>query len=800
MESRTSVKVLKFRKLTYLVTSPFVIVGFLSFLLIASIALSSLRLVIEQMARDVTTVAAAKNSQRIEAFQSQASQVLKILESNGPKSLSKASQDNLLGYLHGLLKSHGELQGIYLYANGNQLWASIRQIGDAELSELYPHPQGLGMGVGDRESVLLLETGSLSEFRDHPEVYQVSKLPWRSYPSQLKSRTISVAGKSVVVSVETSWAWVADILWTEAAESGLDSFLVDSEGKVLVSSMYRQGLYTPSEPKALISGYSFPDCRIRCVMQEFNDQFGLLSQVSKPLSHTVIGENGPLFANLTPIATAGSQEPYYLFSVLREEAYLEHVWSALSQAMMGSTVVILVMFATGLMVSYWISRPIKKLNESAQRIGKGDWEHDIAIDRDDEIGDLGRSLNQMAFRLRELVKDLEGLVEERTSDLKNVIEKYAQANKELERTNATKDRFFSIIAHDLKSPFMALKGYSGIIEDSFDSLGQDQLREMVNKISVSSEEAHGLLENLLQWAIIQSGGIRVKWEAFDLREVVLEVFDLMKVNAKVKSVKLVSNIKEPVWVEADRNMISTVLRNIVSNSIKFTTSDHGRVEIELLSRDKNVEVLVRDNGIGIKEENIRKLFDREIYFTEKGTSNERGTGLGLGLCKEFVMMNRGNISVESQVGQGTSFRIQLLAAKKGLQKDAIAKDDQPISVLCVDDSEDNHNLIKIFLKNQNWELSFASDGREALKILQDKVFDVILMDLNMPVMGGIETTINLRTIEREQERPRAHVIAFTSSVLQDDIDNAIQAGCDSYLVKPIKKQKLINAISRFVSR
>ena len=352
----------------------------------------------------------------------------------------------------------------------------------------------------------------------------------------------------------------------------MDSYVVTKEGNILVSSLFRRGLIGKNSGD-ISSGYNHPECRIRCVMQTFHDLYGTLEQSDKNRQFTVEGDSGPLFAKLVPMTGNSISQDIFVFYVHQEKSYIRYVWAALKSAMAGSGAVILVLFIAGYLVSFWITSPLKKLNQSAQRIGQGDWEHNIEVDRDDEIGELARSLNQMASRLRELVKDLEGLVEERTSDLKNVIEKYAQANKELERTNATKDRFFSIIAHDLKSPFMALKGYSGIIEDSFDSLNQNQLREMVNKISVSSEEAHGLLENLLQWAIIQSGGIRVKWEAFDLREVVLEVFDLMKVNAKVKNVKLENQISSSTWVEGDRNMISTVLRNIISISIKFTNFD-----------------------------------------------------------------------------------------------------------------------------------------------------------------------------------------------------------------------------------
>lgn len=215
-------------------------------------------------------------------------------------------------------------------------------------------------------------------------------------------------------------------------------------------------------------------------------------------------------------AVANSGSPALIaVAVIPEQVYSAYLRDVIKEVFWAALAIIGLLLVGGYLASLLVTTPILKLNESLKRVGRGQWNEIILLDRDDEIGELSQSFHQMATRLRDLVRNLEDLVEERTIDLKVLLEKYAQANRELEKTNATKDRFFSIIAHDLKSPFTALKGYSGIIQDSFDSLSRDQLRSMINRISVSSEEAYGLLENLLQWALIQSGGIRVKWEVFD---------------------------------------------------------------------------------------------------------------------------------------------------------------------------------------------------------------------------------------------------------------------------------------------
>ncbi|WP_141734880.1 hybrid sensor histidine kinase/response regulator [Oligoflexus tunisiensis] len=533
------------------------------------------------------------------------------------------------------------------------------------------------------------------------------------------------------------------------------------------------------------------DCYLRCTLQALQDRFGSLKSLDGVHALQIHDAAGPLVAAMARVqdlivVTIASEKNY--------EKLLQDSATSLVQALL---VLLLVVLAFNFLVGSQVTRPILQLNDAAGHLERGDFHPLQNSQREDEIGQLARSMGSMARRLKDSVRDLESQVERRTADLKDIIEKYAETNKALERNNATKDRIFSIIAHDLKSPFNALKGYSGIISDSLDSLRPDQLREMVDKISVSSEEAHGLLENLLQWALVQTGGMRVKWENHNLREIVLEVFDLMRVNAKVKGIHLDLQLSPDIWVHADRMMVATVIRNLVANAIKFTRSDEGYILCRATEDRDRILMMIEDNGVGIAPAHIGKLFQRSSWFSEKGTRDERGTGLGLGLCREFISLSQGKLEVESQLGKGTRF---FVSWKKG-QAPAAALDDsieRPLSILYVDDSEDNHDLVRIYLKAFPWKLAFAEDGQKGLEAYKNGHFDIVLMDLNMPVMGGIEATRLLRELEHKEQRPRTVVIAFTSSVLQTDIDAAIQAGCDSYLVKPIKKQNLVNIISRLM--
>ncbi|MCF8302585.1 MAG: tetratricopeptide repeat protein [Bacteroidales bacterium] len=226
--------------------------------------------------------------------------------------------------------------------------------------------------------------------------------------------------------------------------------------------------------------------------------------------------------------------------------------------------------------------------------------------------------------------------------------------KELEKANATKDKFFSIIAHDLKTPFNSIIGFAELLDDEFESLSDNEKKEYIKNIRHSSELMLDLLENLLVWSRDQQG--RIEWapEDFHLKELVDYTRELLKNQAKNKGIKLNTSLQDDLIVYADKSMISTVLRNLVSNAIKFTGRD-GKVNIQGHIIDNQAQVTVSDTGMGMSEDVRKHLFDEHQDIRSNGTENEKGTGLGLMLAKEFVEKNGGTIKVESKEGNGSDF-------------------------------------------------------------------------------------------------------------------------------------------------
>ncbi len=235
------------------------------------------------------------------------------------------------------------------------------------------------------------------------------------------------------------------------------------------------------------------------------------------------------------------------------------------------------------------------------------------------------------------------------------LQKYSE---ELQELNATKDKFFSIIAHDLKTPFHSILGLSEIIKDEAKHLDIETVEQYAGIIHSTSKNTFQLLENLLDWARIQRSQISFKPVSIILKKLVNEVVELMEEKSNSKMITVLNNIPDNQIVSADEDMLKTVLRNLVSNALKFTPVN-GKIEIHVVSKENSIEISVKDTGTGMKQDDISKIFKIGSSFSKRGTENENGTGLGLVLCKEFVEKQGGKIWVESEEGKGSTFTFSI---------------------------------------------------------------------------------------------------------------------------------------------
>lgn len=285
------------------------------------------------------------------------------------------------------------------------------------------------------------------------------------------------------------------------------------------------------------------------------------------------------------------------------------------------------------------------------------------LDSEGNVAGVEGSLRDITERKRSeeskvnLLKDLELSKQQIQKEVEKLVHlniQLANSEEKLKELNAEKDKFFSIIAHDLKSPFQGLLGYSQILSNEYHSLSEEEKIEFISGIEELSKSAFQLLENLLQWSRIQTGRMVFNPDFFNLIDELNPTIELLQQAAKNKGVIVECLIDKKIFVTADINMIQTVVRNLISNGIKFTKPG-GKVVVSSKKLENVIEVSVTDSGVGIKKEDLGNLFKIDKTVSSKGTANEEGTGLGLILCKEMIQKHKGKIWAESELGKGSRF-------------------------------------------------------------------------------------------------------------------------------------------------
>jgi len=233
-----------------------------------------------------------------------------------------------------------------------------------------------------------------------------------------------------------------------------------------------------------------------------------------------------------------------------------------------------------------------------------------------------------------------------------------QQNTELLKLNADKDRFMSILSHDLKSPFNTILGYSELLHEDYEKYSPVQIKERLGIINDMSNKTYNLLEDLLLWTKSQSGEMNFQPKLIDLSKICHETIESLKLSANAKKININNLSTSTINLFADQNMLKTILRNLISNAIKFTYPN-GKINIYAETDDNNINITIADNGVGIDQNDIPKLWDIASKHSTYGTADEKGTGLGLLLCKEFVEKHGGKIWVESELGKGSDFKFTL---------------------------------------------------------------------------------------------------------------------------------------------
>jgi len=261
--------------------------------------------------------------------------------------------------------------------------------------------------------------------------------------------------------------------------------------------------------------------------------------------------------------------------------------------------------------------------------------------------------------LNELVRARTKEIDEKNKILIDQTDELKSQRDELSRTNAVKDKLFSIISHDLRSPFTTLKGFIELMRSRYDGYGDEERKEMLGIINDSADQVYNLLNNLLNWSRAHTGEIKVESELTNIAGLINDKIALVKYQAANKNITIGFDCpSEAINLRVDVHLISVVIQNLLTNAIKFTPQD-GQVTVGCEKTEKELIIFVKDTGVGMSEENVSKLFRHDVQYTTRGTDNETGTGLGLLICQDFIERHYGRIWLESEPGKGSTFFISL---------------------------------------------------------------------------------------------------------------------------------------------
>ena len=398
-------------------------------------------------------------------------------------------------------------------------------------------------------------------------------------------------------------------------------------------------------------------------------------------------------------------------------------------------------------------------------------------------------------------------VEERQRQEEAYKKELEDKNRELElaikqeaKANRSKQEFLFNMSHDIRTPMNAIIGFTSLAQSHLDD--KEMLDSYLKKISTSSEYLLSLINDVLDMSRIESGKLKIEESCVNLPSILDDIGDIVSSNVQKKQLSLNINIVDlkDSNVLTDPLKLKQVLLNVVANAIKFTPSG-GYVNLSLVQKDGygNYDFIVEDNGIGISKEFQEHIFEQFSREATSTVSRVQGTGLGLSISKAIVDMMGGSISVESESGKGSKFTISLCfkitdetTDNKTISSNNII--DTNKKILLVEDNELNYEIAKTVLEEAGFRVDGASNGKEAVDKVSNNTYDVILMDIQMPIMDGYEATKELRRLGN-----RTPIIAMTANAFSEDRKKANDVGMDGYIAKPIDVNKLVSTIMNILS-
>jgi len=375
------------------------------------------------------------------------------------------------------------------------------------------------------------------------------------------------------------------------------------------------------------------------------------------------------------------------------------------------------------------------------------------------------------------------------------------AEQKLKESIFTRDKLFSIISHDLRGPVGNMPPLLDIIINNMVE-NEEAKTELLVSMRKAAYNIKDLLENLLKWASLQTGSISLSPVDFNIRDAVNWETELYSSLAAEKKIDIENNIPNDLTAYADVESFRLIVRNLIGNAIKYSYLK-SKITLNAVPRDEMVLISVSDNGVGMTKETLMRIFESDSFISTYGTKNEKGTGLGINLCKEFVRKNGGEIYAESEPGKGTKFSFTLNKREvANLESFSSGKIPENVSekvlegrrILFVDDDEFNKVYTSALFGKWGVDYVMASNGEDGIKYLKNSTFDIILMDLEMPVIDGMEAVKFIR----EEMNLKLPIVAISANDSQKYIRRVLKSGFNNYIIKPYSEDHLLDVVVKLL--